>query len=59
MSRANAGNVYAKSTNRAFDYHLEVALGSTFEVIAAGQLAAKRGYVSEQQRQALDDEDER
>jgi len=30
----------AKGNNKVFDYHLEVAIGSTFEVVAASFLAA-------------------
>jgi four helix bundle protein len=37
----------AKNSNNAFGYHLEVALGSTFEVIAGAVLAKDRQYVSE------------
>ena len=29
----------AKNSNKAFDYHLEIALGSTFEVVAGAFLA--------------------
>jgi four helix bundle protein len=48
-----------KSTDRAFDYHLEVAGGSAFEVIAASFLAVDRNYITEQERQRLYDEGER
>jgi four helix bundle protein len=48
-----------KSTDRAFDYHLEVAVGSAFEVIAASYLAADRGYITEEGRQGLYEDGER
>jgi four helix bundle protein len=32
----------AKNSNKAFDYHLEIALGSTFEVVAGAFLAKDR-----------------
>lgn len=35
-----------KKNNRAFDYHLEIALGSAFEVVAAAFLSLARGYIS-------------
>ena len=38
---------------------MEIALGSTFEVIAAGFLAVDRGYITGQQRPGLYDEGER
>lgn len=43
----------AKSSNKAFDYHLEIAVGSTFEVVAASCLAEERGYISKQEHEAL------
>jgi four helix bundle protein len=49
----------AKNGDRAFDYHLEIALGSPFELIAAGFLSLDRGYITEQQCQELYDEGER
>jgi len=36
----------AKESNKAFDYQLEVAIGSTFEVAAASFLACDSGYIS-------------
>lgn len=36
----------AKNSNKAFDYHLEIALGSTFEVVAGSFLARDRTYIS-------------
>lgn len=43
----------AKGSNKAFDYHLEVAVGSTFEVAAASFLAADNSYISSEEREAL------
>jgi four helix bundle protein len=48
-----------KSSNKAFDYHLEIAVGSAFEVVSAAFLAQDRGYTTEQERKALYDEGER
>jgi four helix bundle protein len=48
----------ARSTNKAFDYHLEVAVGSTFEVVGASFLALDRGYITEQEQQMLYDQGE-
>jgi len=46
----------AKSTDKAFDYHLEISLGSTFEVVAASSLALDRGYnTSEEQKELYGD----
>ena len=36
----------AKDSNRAFNYQLEIAIGSTFEVAAASFLACDSGYIS-------------
>ena len=49
----------ARSTNKAFDYHLEIAVGSTFEVIGASFLVLDRGYITEQEQKVLYDEGER
>jgi four helix bundle protein len=49
----------AKSTNKAFDYHLEIAVGSTFEVVGASFLALDRGYITEQEQKILYDDGER
>jgi four helix bundle protein len=48
-----------KSSNKAFDYHLEIAVGSAFEVVGATCLALDRGYVTEQEQKALYGEGER
>ncbi len=42
----------AKSSNKAFDYHLEIALGSTIEVVAGAFLAKDRGYITEVEHSA-------
>ena len=49
----------AKSTNKAFDYHLEIAVGSTFEVVGASFLSLDRGYITEQEQHELYDDGER
>lgn len=46
----------AKGSDKALDYHLEVAIGSTFEVAAASFLAFDNAYITnEQQRELYDD----
>jgi len=49
----------AKRTSKAFDYHLDVAVGSVFEVVGGGFLALDRGYITQQEHQMLYDEGER
>jgi len=49
----------AKSSNKAFDYQLETAVGSTFEVVSASFLALDRGYITEQEQKMLYDEGEK
>ena len=49
----------ARSTAKAFDYHLEIAVGSTFEVVGASFLALDRGYITEQEQKMLYDNGER
>jgi four helix bundle protein len=46
----------AKGSNKAFDYHLEVAIGSTCEVVAASFLAADNAYIATDEQKELDDE---
>jgi four helix bundle protein len=46
----------AKGTDKAFDYHLEVAIGSTFEVVAASFFAVDNGYITKEQQKHLYDE---
>ena len=48
----------AKRTNKAFDYYLEIAVGSTFEVVAGSFLALDRGYIAEDEQKELYDEGE-
>ena len=43
----------AKSSNKAFDYQLEIALGSTYEVVAGACLAKDRAYVTESEHERL------
>jgi four helix bundle protein len=45
----------AKGSNKAFDYHLEVAIGSTFEVVAASFLAADNAYIATDEQKELDE----
>ena len=49
----------AKSSNKAFDYHLEISVGSTFEVVGASFLALERRYITEQEQKDLYNEGER
>jgi four helix bundle protein len=49
----------AKSSNKAFDYHLEVSVGSTFEVVGASFLALQRKYITKVEQKGLYDEGER
>jgi four helix bundle protein len=48
-----------KSSNRAFDYHLEIAVGSAFEVVSAAVLAQDQGYITVQERKAIYEDGER
>lgn len=43
----------SRSTHKAFDYHLEVSVGSAFEVVGASFLALDRGYILEQEQKSL------
>ena len=47
-----------KRSNKSFDYHLDIAVGSTFEVVGASFLALDRGYITEQEHEVLYDEGE-
>jgi four helix bundle protein len=49
----------AKRTNKAFDYHLEIAVGSTFEVVGASYLSLGRGYITQGEQTELYDDGER
>jgi len=49
----------AKSSNKAFDYHLEIGVGSTFEVVGASFLALQRGYITKEEQKVLYNEGER
>jgi four helix bundle protein len=49
----------AKSSNKAFDFHLEISIGSTFEVVGASFLAFDRGYITKQEQEILYSEGER
>jgi four helix bundle protein len=48
-----------KGSNKSFDYHLEIAVGSAFEVVSAAFLAHDQGYITEHERRTLYDEGER
>ena len=48
-----------KSSSKAFDYHLEIAVGSAFEVASAAFLAQDQGYITEHEWKSLYDEGER
>jgi len=43
----------AKGSNKAFNYHLEVAIGSTFEVAAASFLARDNAYITNEEHTEL------
>lgn len=47
-----------KRSNKSFDYHLDIAVGSTFEVVAGSFLALDQGYISAAEQQELYDEGE-
>ena len=49
----------AKHSNRAFDYHLEIAVGSTFEVVAGAFLAKDRAYITEAEHGTLYEDGQR
>ena len=49
----------AKSSNKAFDYHLEIGVGSTFEVVGGSFLALETGYITEDEHRVLYNEGER
>src|SRR4030042_5458409 len=49
----------AKSSNKAFDYHLEISVGSTFEVVGASFLALQNRYITKEEQKLLYDEGER
>ncbi len=43
----------AKHSNQGFRYHLEIATGSTFEVVSGAFLALDRGYISQAKQHEL------
>jgi four helix bundle protein len=43
----------AKGTKRGFGYHLEIAVGSVFEVVAGSFLAVDREYIDGKEQQAV------
>jgi four helix bundle protein len=47
----------ANGSNKAFDYHLEIAIGSTFEVAAPSVLPADNAYMTiDEQRELYSDD---
>src|SRR5687768_7237273 len=42
-----------KKSNKAFDYHLEISLGSACEVVSAAFLALDRGYIKQEEHGGL------
>lgn len=48
-----------KKSDKAFDYHLEISLGSAYEVIAGAFLALDRGYIKAEEHRRLYEEGER
>lgn len=55
----NISDGSAKGSTKAFDYHLEVAIGSTFEVAAASFLAADNAYITAEEQKELYEEGEK
>ena len=49
----------AKSTKKNFNYYLETAVGSTFEVVCCSFLAMDRGYVTGEEQKGLYENGER
>jgi four helix bundle protein len=49
----------AKSSSKTFDYQLEIAVGSAFEVVAASFLAMDRSYISPEEQQIVYNEGQR
>jgi four helix bundle protein len=47
-----------RGTNRAFDAHLDIAMGSVFEVVSGLFLALDRGYIDEVTHRRLYEEGE-
>lgn len=43
----------AKQSNQGFRYHLEIATGSTFEVVSGAFLALDRGYITQTEHHEL------
>jgi four helix bundle protein len=48
-----------KRSGKSFNYHLDIAVASTFEVVAGSFLASDQGYISAAEQQELYDEGER
>ena len=52
----NIAEGLGKGSNKAFEYHLEVAIGSTFEVAAASFLARDNAYITNEEQTVRYDE---
>jgi four helix bundle protein len=48
-----------RSSDKALDYHLEIAFGSAYEVVASSFLALDRAYINEDEQKNLYVEGER
>ena len=48
-----------KSSNKDFDYQLEISVGSTFEVVGGSFLVLERGDITEDEHKVLYNEGER
>lgn len=55
----NIAECTAKNSHKAFGHHLEIALGSTFEVVAGSFLAKDRQYVTEVEHETLYEDGQR
>ncbi len=49
----------AKRSKKAFDYQLEISVGSTFEIVGASFLAFQRKYITKEEQKVLYNEGER
>jgi four helix bundle protein len=49
----NIAEEAAKSSNKAFAYHLGINLGSAWEVVSASFLACDRSYITETEQKEL------
>ena len=49
----------AKNSNKAFDFHLEIALGSAHEVVVGSFLALDKKYITQEEHTGMYEEGER